>query len=264
MAHTAVKIRTPRTSSKSWDAVARWYSGWAGPNGSRYHRRLASPALLELLAPGRGERVLDLGSGHGVLAPHLAQRGVLVTGVDLSPRLISIARRLHGHFARFIVADVTRLESLNVLSAAAFDAATFLLSIQDIDPLEGALKSAAWALRTGGRLVIVMTHPCFRVPRQSGWGWDEKRALRFRRVDRYLSRLAVPMQPYDGRRRGATRSYHRPLEAYVEGLAANGLVIDAIRELPAAELEAGPHARGFRTAACREIPLFMGLRAVKR
>ena len=51
------------------------------------------------------------------------------------------------------------------------------------------------------------------------------RRLRYRRVDRYLTRLAVPMKSYGGG--GATRSYHRPLGAYVNGLAACGLLVPA-------------------------------------
>ncbi len=47
-----------------------------------------------------------------------------------------------------------------------------MLSIQDMDPLSDVLESAAWAPNLDGRVVILMTHPCFRVPRQSGWGWD--------------------------------------------------------------------------------------------
>ncbi len=51
-----------------------------------------------------------------------------------------------------------------------FDAVVFLLSIQNMDPLHSVLKSASWMLRSGGRTVLLMTHPCFRLPRQSGWG----------------------------------------------------------------------------------------------
>ena len=250
--------------SASWDAVAAWYSGWVGADGSRYHRRLAIPALLDLLQPQSGERILDLGCGPGVLAPHLARAGAAATGVDLSPRLIAIARKRHRRDARFVVGDVTRLSSVAGLRAATFDAAAFLLSIQDIEPLEDALRSTAWALRPGGRVVMLMTHPCFRVPRQSGWGWDPGRSLRFRRVDRYLTPLAVPMQEYGGGRRGSTRSYHRPLEAYMGGLAASGFVIDGICEVPDEDVEAGTSDNRAKAAASREIPLFLGLRTFKR
>lgn len=253
-----------RPSSGSWDPVADWYTGWVGAEGSEHHRRLALPALLELLAPAAGEHVLDVGCGPGVLAPHVAAAGARYTGVDASPRLLDFARRHHGARGAFHLGDATRLGEIPALRGAAFDAVAFLLSIQDIDPLDEALAGAAWALRRGGRAVLLMTHPCFRVPRQSGWGWDAGRRLRFRRVDRYLTPLEVPMKPYGAGRRGATRSYHRPLEAYVNGLAAHGLLADRVREIAGrADAAAGPRARAERMAV-REIPLFLALRAVKR
>jgi len=243
--------------------VADWYTGWVGAEGSDHHRHLAIPALLDLLRPAAGEHVLDAGCGPGVLAPHVAGAGARYTGVDASGKLIRFARRHHGGHGRFLLGDATRLAELAGVEAGGFDAAAFLLSIQDIDPLEDALASAAWALREGGRIVLLMTHPCFRVPRQSGWGWDEGRRLRFRRVDRYLGRLAVPMKAHAGG--GATRSYHRPLAAYVNGLAACGMLVDCVREVPGLPVGAapGPHARAERRAS-EEIPLFLGLRAVKR
>ena len=251
-------------SSRDWDPVADWYTGWTGAEGSEHHRRLAIPALLELLRPEPGEHVLDVGCGPGVLAPHVARAGARYTGVDAGRRMLAFARRHHGGHGRFLLGDATRLGELPGLEAASFDAAVFLLSIQDIDPLDDALASAAWALGGGGRVVLLMTHPCFRVPRQSGWGWDPGRRLRFRRVDRYLTPLEVPMKPYGGDRRGATRSYHRPLGAYVNGLAAHGLLADAVQEIPThREAPPGPRARAERLAG-REIPLFLGLRAVKR
>ena len=251
-------------SSRSWDPVAGWYAGWVGAGGSEHHRRLAVPALLDLLEPQPGERVLDVGCGPGVLATHVAAAGARYTGVDASRKLVRFARRHHGTHGRFVVGDATRLSDLSDLEPGAFDAAAFLLSIQDIDPLEDALAGAAWALRPGGRAVLLMTHPCFRVPRQSGWGWDAGRRLQYRRVDRYLTRLAVPMKRYGPAGSGATRSYHRPLSAYVNGLAAHGLFVDRVREIPTWKAAPpGPRARAERLAG-QEIPLFLGLRAVKR
>ncbi len=253
--------RREARSSRSWDPVADWYAGWAGPEGSRHHRELAVPALLELLKPRSGEWLLDIGCGAGALAPTVLSANARYLGVDLSPRLIALARRHHGAKARFLVGDATRLAERPEIGRARFDAAAFLLSLQDIDPLEDAVRSAAWALRRGGRLVAVMTHPCFRVPRQSGWGWDEGRRLRYRRIDSYLTPLQVPMQPYGRGRPGSTRSYHRPLEAYTEALRRNGFLLEALREIPAGAPAGTRQETRAERLARQEIPLFFALRA---
>src|SRR5262249_24265685 len=81
-------------------------------------------------------------------------------------------------------------------------------------------------------------------------------------VDRYLTPLTVPLKPYAGGR-GATRSYHRPLEAYVSGVANCGLLIDRLLEIPTYQsAPEGPHARA-ENLANREFPVFLGLRAWK-
>lgn len=258
MSHSSCSLRAA-PSSRSWDAVADWYLGWSGTHGSLHHRRTAIPLLLDLLAPQPGERILDVGCGPGVLAPYLAQKGCLLVGVDRSRRLIEAARRAHRGLGRFHVADAAALERVAALRQERFDAATFLLSIQDIDPLDAVLHSVRSRLADHGRVVIVMTHPCFRVPRQSGWGWDARRRLHYRRVDRYLTPLVVPMRmKHDGRT--ATRSYHRPLEQYVSALADAGFVIDALREAPAGVITRG-RASPVRRRAEEEFPLFLGIRA---
>jgi ubiquinone/menaquinone biosynthesis C-methylase UbiE len=250
-------------AATSWEPVADWYVGWAGTNGSEHHRRLAIPAVLELLAPIAGEHMLDLGCGPGVLVPAIARTGAHYTGVDLSARMLEVARRQHGRHAEFLLGDATRLNVMPELRANSFAGVVFLLSIQDIDPLDAALRSAAWALQPGGRAVLVMTHPCFRMPRQSGWGWDDTRKLCYRRIDRYLTPLAVPMKTYPGGKGGATRSFHRPLEAYVNGLAASGLLVDCVREIPTYKVnQDGVRARA-ENLANQEIPLFLALRARK-
>lgn len=251
-------------AATSWEPVADWYIGWVGRDGSKYHRQLAVPALLELLAPEPEEAILDIGAGPGVLAPPIAAAGAHYTGIDASEKMIRFARRFHGHLGRFLLADACQLAEVPELRPATFDAVVFLLSIQDMQPLQAVLDSASWALKPGGRAILLMTHPCFRVPRLSGWGWDEGRKMHYRRVDRYLSPLPVPMKAYrQSKQQGTTWSFHRPLQAYINGLSTCGLLLDRMAEIAATQLEQSgtPAEAGHR--ARQEIPLFLGLRACK-
>ena len=247
----------------SWDPVADWYDGWMGKDGSEHHRRLAIPMVLELLNPQSGEEILDVGAGQGVLVTPIAESQARYTGVDLSEKLLRRARKYHGRRGRFIRGDARYLARLPELRKGGVDAVVFLLSIQNMDPLQAVLASAAWVLKIGGRLVMLMTHPCFRVPRQSGWGWDADRKLQYRRVDRYLTPLSVPKKPYPGQEQGVTLDFHRPLQDYVNGLADCGLVVDCIKEIPTHKVCASGLRAKAMNAANLEVSLFLGLRAIK-
>jgi SAM-dependent methyltransferase len=248
----------------SWDRVATWYDGWVGDRGSAYHRQLAIPAVLDMLQPQPGEEILDVGGGQGVLAPYLVEAGARVTVLDGSPKLIAAAKRRHPRLrdARFLVGDARRMPAVAGLEPAAYDAAVFLLSIQDMDPLEDVTRGVDWALRDRSRVVLLMTHPAFRQPRHSGWGFDEGRKLTYRRIDGYLGEMAVPMKSLGGGQ--PTRSFHRPISAYVNALAEMGFATDAMLEIPdlPPERRPGKAARGDARANA-EIPIFLGMRAVR-
>ncbi len=260
--HRASSPAAPRETS--WEQVATWYDGWVGDRGSAYHQQLAIPATLELLDARPDEQILDLGGGQGVLAPYLTDAGARVTVVDASSKLVAAAKRRHGRLrgARFLVGDARRLPAVAGLEPASFDGATILLAIQDMDPLEDVVASLDWALRPRSRVVVLMTHPAFRQPRHSGWGYDEGRKLTYRRIDAYLGEMAVPMKSLAGGQ--PTRSFHRPISAYVNALAHAGFATDAMLELPdlPPERRPGKAARGDARAQA-EIPIFLGMRAVR-
>lgn len=253
--------------STSWDPLAYWYSGWVGKDGSKYHQKIAIPAVMKLLDLKKGEYVLDMGCGQGVLSSYIKKSGGKYVGVDVSEKLIKLAKRYHKEDGEFFLEDATRLfekSKGSEIKESSFDAVIFLLSIQDMGDLEGAISSAACALKEKGRVVILMLHPCFRIPRQSGWGWDENRKLQFRRIDRYLTPLEVPLKKFPGKSRGVSKSFHRPLQDYVNTLGKNGFAINKILEIPTFE-KSKPSTRPQKSKAQKmaeqEIPLFLGIKS---
>lgn len=250
-------------SDRGWDHVAAWYDRLVGDEGSDYQREVILPAALRLLEPQRGERVLDLCCGQGVFTRLLIERGVgEVLAVDASPRMIeSATRRCADPRVRYVVQDATML---GALADGTFDAAACIMAAQDVGNLDALFDGMARALRRGGRAVIVMMHPCFRVPRQSSWVWDEERKTQFRRVDRYATPLCIPIATHPGREpMQQTIFHHHPLAYYLNALGHSGLAVVGCEE-PVTHRRASPggHSRGENRSA-EEIPVFLGLKAIR-
>ncbi|MEW6251060.1 MAG: methyltransferase domain-containing protein [Planctomycetota bacterium] len=246
-----------------WDHVAAWYDRLIGEAGSDYHRNVILPTALRLLDPQPGERFLDLCCGQGVLSRLLLEHSpAAILAVDASPLLIAAAKqRGHDPRVRYIVRDARRL---GPLADGSFDAAACVMAVQDLDGIDELFMEMARALRPDGRAVLVMMHPCFRIPRQSEWGWDDAKRTQYRRIDRYAAPLTIPIATHPGAAPGQqTFFHHRPLADYINALGRAGLAIVAAEE-PLTHRRAAPggHSRGENRAA-EEIPVFLGLKAVK-
>src|SRR3989442_11314585 len=70
---------------------AEWLDYVALGDAERNEQQVAF--LVEQLGLAEGTRVLDLACGRGRIAIPLAERGCRVTGLDLSPRSLKLARR---------------------------------------------------------------------------------------------------------------------------------------------------------------------------
>lgn len=260
---TAPPRPLPTPAATAWENVATWYDKLVGDEGSDYHRNVILPAAVRLLAPRQGERVLDLCCGQGVFCRLLVSHDVgQVLGVDASPTLIEMAKaRFSDPRIEYRVADA---RDLGPLANGTFDAAACLMAVQDMDDIQAAFAGMARALKVGGRAVVIMMHPCFRVPRQSSWGWDEQQKAQYRRIDRYLLPLDVPITTHPGGKTGEyTTFFHRPLSAYLTALGSVGLGVVACEELVSHHVsQAGTHSRG-ENRARQDFPIFLALKAVK-
>ena len=77
------------------------------------------PATLSLLPPVAGKRALDAGCGPGVYTEWLIEHGAEVVGIDVSPKMIRLARRRLGKGTELHLADLDK--PLDLLQAEAFD-----------------------------------------------------------------------------------------------------------------------------------------------
>ena len=105
--------------------------------------------------------------------------------------------------------------------------------------------------------------------REGGKDGADAGVKQYRRVDGYLSpgQQEITMNPgkaAQGSKPVITMTYHRPIQAYVKALADAGFAVEAIEEWPSLR-RSKPGPRGAEeNRARREIPMFLGFRAVKK
>jgi trans-aconitate methyltransferase len=107
--------------------------------------------VVDLLGPGEGERVLDLGCGTGHLTEAIAGRGASVVGLDASGEMVERARESYPD-RRFVHADARAFESAvdGPFDAVFSNAALHWIPERDHDAV---LESVHDTLRPGGRFV---------------------------------------------------------------------------------------------------------------
>ncbi|MBB6170958.1 SAM-dependent methyltransferase [Nocardiopsis mwathae] len=102
-----------------------------------------------------GKRLLDLGCGTGKSSVAFKDLGYEVTGVDISPAMIDIARgKKEMADIEFVVGDLRRLPGFPVSFDAATAAGEQFHYLADTAELRAALESVRGALRPGGLLVF--------------------------------------------------------------------------------------------------------------
>lgn len=252
----AKKSSPPKDVGTSWEKSADWYDRLIGAQGSQLYQNVVIPGALKLLRPVENELLLDLGCGQGVFSRALAATGARVTAVDLSTTLIARAKTYPSAKAiRYRARDAAELSDLG-----EFDAISAILSLQNMPHLGKVCAACAQVLKPGGRLLWVLNHPCFRIPRQSAWGWDEDRKIQYRRLDAYSSDMEIPILMHPGQEKSeSTVSFHHALQSLMTPAFDAGLTLGGLEEWHSDKSsEPGPRARA-ENRARNEFPLFLAL-----
>ncbi len=235
-----------------WEQQAGWWQEHFTQGADPEYVEQILPMAAEHLAGAR--RILDVGTGEGQVARHVAAGAELVVGVDPVHNQIVEAQR-RGGGPRFARAEAATLP----FADGSFDAAVACLVFEHIERFEEAIAEVARVLVPGGVFAFFLNHPLLQSP-DAGWIDDHMvdPPEQYWRVGEYLREQRLVEQVELGVH---IPFLHRPLGRYVNALAAVGLLVTRLEEPapPPGFLERSP---GYAAAA--SIPRLLLLRCELR
>ncbi|MCK6691011.1 MAG: class I SAM-dependent methyltransferase [Thermoanaerobaculia bacterium] len=212
------------------------------PHNAYYDR----PNTLALMPDVQGKSILDAACGPGKYAEILLAQGATVTGFDISPRMIELAKERNRDAGVFFVHDLA--QPLDMLAPGSFDVVLCALAMHYVEDWGPTIREFHRVLKPEGCLVLSIDHPFFE--------------YNFFRSSRYFDTEAVQCtwkgfgQPVE------VHSYRRPLHACIAPLTENGFWIDRLVEpKPTPEFEQYD-ARHYKEL--NAFPSFMCIRAVRK
>lgn len=195
-----------RFENATWSRVADTYmDGFGALVGE------AVGPLLDEVKIGEAHRVLDVGTGPGLVAAAVAERGADVVGIDFSDAMVAKARQLHPHL-EFLGG---RAESLP-FDDGSFDAVVGNFMLHHAARPDEVLREAFRVLRDGGRVGFTVWADLSKL---------EAFRLFFAAVEQYVGAPELPYGPLFG---------VSDFEVFHRMLRNTGFGRSSVRELPIA------------------------------
>ena len=99
-----------------------------------------------------GQRVLDVGCGGGILSESMAQRGALVTGIDLSDKALGVARLHLLESGNTVDYQKISAEELADQAAGRFDMVTCMEMLEHVPNPASTIAACAALVKPGGHV----------------------------------------------------------------------------------------------------------------
>ncbi|HXW84086.1 MAG TPA: class I SAM-dependent methyltransferase [Candidatus Binataceae bacterium] len=236
-----------RDVAAAWDDNAASWAARVRAGHDMYREHYNNPAMLEFIGDLRGKQVLDAGCGEGYQTRLLARRGARMTGIDLSPRMIDLAREEERREPLGIRYEQGSFTELRPFADQMFDAAVSFMALMDGPDFPAAMREMRRLLKPGGELVFSILHPV----NTRGFGWirDSRgeethfTLAEYFNQEPFVERWNFSRAPDANEAPMFTVPYFRgTLSHYLNSVIQSGLVLTALHEPQPSE------------AACREYP----------
>src|SRR5215469_6264417 len=132
----------------SYNDIAEWYDQFL--QARPVYMEVILPNLLLLLGEVEGEVICDLACGQGWVARELARRGAQVTGLDLAPNLLALARGYEAQETlgiEYVQGDARRAEPLG---DQQFTGCVCVMALINIPDLPATFQTVRRILQPGG------------------------------------------------------------------------------------------------------------------
>jgi SAM-dependent methyltransferase len=141
----------------SYEELADHYA--AGIDTKPHNAYYDRPAMIAMWPDLSGKQVLDAGCGPGVYAELLHARGAFVTAIDVSDRMIFLAKRRLGKKADIQLVDMT--QPLTMFPNECFDFVNAPLCLDYIEDWRALFSEFKRILKSGGQFQFSCGHPAF-------------------------------------------------------------------------------------------------------
>lgn len=218
--------------SEAWEAAAHeWAAHVRGGRDEQFEWN--APPFFDSLPPPSG-RTVEIGCGEGRVTRELRARGYDGVAFDVSETLVALAREADPEGA-YAVADAAALPVGDGFASlvVAFNV------LQELASIGEAISEVGRVLAPGGRFCFSIVHP-IATAGDFGEGDDF--------VVTSYCRSHVRTRPLGS---AAVMHFHRPLSAYVAALAAAGMLVESLGEVPTVRRAEG------------RIPAYLHIRAAK-
>lgn len=133
----------------NFDKIANNYDSWYRTEFGRYAHGLEKNLIMDFAKPDKGEKILDVGCGTGTYGLEFAKIGLEVTCLDMSERMLKIAKTKSGDID-MILGNAEGMPFRD----NTFDLIVGITLIEFLDRPEKAIQEMKRVLKREGRIIL--------------------------------------------------------------------------------------------------------------